>query len=126
MQQTKKFKLNLIEKKDAFSPDPLNDNMEKLAAELSRLDAADAVEAAARAADKAAMESRVKTLELHQVVIGQKSGYGGVTLGFRPKVVFVSGSNRFAMLTDTENGYISSNGFTVHESYANCTYAAFA
>jgi len=35
MQQTKTYKLNLIETSDTFSPDPLNENTEKLEAEVS-------------------------------------------------------------------------------------------
>lgn len=42
MQQTDKYKLNLIEKTDTFSPDALNENMEKvegsITAEAAALD----------------------------------------------------------------------------------------
>ena len=36
MQQTKNLKLNIIETSDAFSPEPLNENMEKVEAAISR------------------------------------------------------------------------------------------
>lgn len=63
MQQTSKYKLNLIETSDRFSPDPLNENAEKLetqlAAETQARTAADTAEARARAdADAAEAKAR--------------------------------------------------------------------
>ena len=39
MQQTEKYQFNLIERDDDFSPDPLNENMEKAEAALTDLSA---------------------------------------------------------------------------------------
>ena len=63
MQQTNQYKLNLIEKTDTFSPDPLNENAEKveaqLAAETLARTAADTAETQARtAADAAEAKAR--------------------------------------------------------------------
>ena len=63
MQQTNQYKLNLIEKTDTFSPDPLNENTEKveaqLAAETLARTAADTAETQARtAADAAEAKAR--------------------------------------------------------------------
>ena len=63
MQQTKTYKLNLIETSDTFSPDPLNENTEKLEAEVS-------AEAAARQSSDAALEARVTVLEARRFVAG--------------------------------------------------------
>ena len=41
MQHTDKYKLNLIENSDAFSPDALNENMQKLEAALEEVTAHD-------------------------------------------------------------------------------------
>ena len=86
MQQTKTYKLNLIETSDTFSPDPLNENTEKLEAEVS-------AEAAARAAGDAALDQRVTVLEGHKIVsgiyIGDDANQRVFPLGFTPKIVLV-------------------------------------
>ena len=46
MQQTDKYKLNLIDTGDDFSPNPLNKNMKTLETQLARVDAAAAAEKA--------------------------------------------------------------------------------
>ena len=76
MQQTDKYKLNIIETSDPFSPAPLNENARTLeaalAAEKTRVDAALAAKAAqtalntekaAREAALSALAARVGTLE---------------------------------------------------------------
>ena len=105
MQQTETYKLNLIETSDTFSPNPLNENAQKLEAALAeglaavRADAAagTAAEANARAAATAALEQRIITLEGKHVVGGTYVGTGSGTLvielGFTPIVVFVYQSN---------------------------------
>ena len=67
MQQTEKYKLNLIEKEDVFSPDALNENMEKLEV---------ALEGKTDAADTGALDARVTALEVHKIAIGHYIGNG--------------------------------------------------
>lgn len=86
MQQTEKYKLNLIERDDAFSPDALNQNTQKVENALAAHEAA--VEEVTDAIDQ-----RVTVLE------GFKFAWGGFNLGteadavveldFTPSVVFV-------------------------------------
>ena len=86
MQQTEKYKLNLIEKDDVFSPDALNENMEK-------------VEAAITAGD-AALDQRVIALEAHKIVVGYVvSQKRECQLGFTPKAVLVTVGPTRAFLT---------------------------
>ena len=60
MQQTTKYKFNLIETSDTFSPAPLNDNAQAMETQLDRVEAETAAQlaslAATEAADKAALE----------------------------------------------------------------------
>lgn len=84
MQQTEKYKLNLIETSDTFSPNPLNENAQKLEA---------ALDIKANAADHAALEQRVQALELHHFAAGTYTGDGNasqfIALGFTPEVVMI-------------------------------------
>lgn len=79
MQQTTKYKLDLIEKTDAFSPDALNQNMEKVEAAIQ--------------AETAALEQRVVALEAHKCYLGSYVGDGtasrDIDLGFQPKAVLL-------------------------------------
>ena len=81
MQQTEKYKLNLIERDDVFSPDALNENMEK-------------VEAAIAAGD-AELDSRVTMLEAKKIVVGTYVVQGSITveLGFTPIAVVIANTN---------------------------------
>ena len=86
MQQTEKYKLNLIEKTDTFSPDPLNENMQR-------------VEAAIAAGD-AALDQRVTALEVKKIVFGSykpvptKNGEPmTIDLGFTPVAVLAMPSD---------------------------------
>lgn len=118
MQQTEKYKLNLIEKNDPFSPDPLNENAQKLEAALET----------ARAGT-AALEQRVSVLELHKYVAGYHGGSGFVDLGFTPVAVFAIGDkgNGFAIAGYGLNGLGIAEGGFEHASYfTNCRYVAFA
>lgn len=113
MQQTAKYKLNLIEKSDTFSPDPLNQNTQKvenaLSAATAHADAGDKAEAAARAA----LAQRVTALEAHKMVVGTYTGNGSTTdgqtinLGFTPAAVLLCNYNtqNFHMLT--EENYVA-------------------
>ncbi len=89
MQQTGKYQFNLIETSDAFSPDPLNENMEKVEAQF------DAARAEAAAGDEA-LDQRVTALEARPLVTGTYEGTNGsvatfqvVKLGFTPRLVAV-------------------------------------
>lgn len=88
MQQTQKYKLNLIESSDPFLPDALNQNTQKLENALS----------AAIEGHRAETNARLTVLEAHKVVLGKYTGFRTSTenmteynremfidLGFRPK-----------------------------------------
>lgn len=79
MQQTTKYKLDLIEKTDAFSPDALNQNMEKVEEAIQ--------------AETAALEQRVVALEAHRFYLGHYVGNGAyrreIDIGFKPKAVLL-------------------------------------
>ena len=134
MQQTNKYKLNLIEKDDTFSPDPLNDNMEKvegaLKAETGARQAADAAEAQARADADAALDRRIQTIEAHKIVFGS-AGNGSTTanLGFTPLLLYVTGMNGAIWIHKDYHPYsglyIVEGGFHHDGAYASCGYVAF-
>ena len=74
-----------MEKKDAFSPDPLNENMEKVEGALGG-------EAAARAAADAALDQRLKVFEARHVAIGTYTPAQtalDIDLGFAPHAVLI-------------------------------------
>jgi len=82
MQQTPNYKLDLIEKTDDFSPDPLNANAQKLEDALNANDAA-----------RAALDGRVVKLENCRIVVGRYIGANKemtFDLGERPAAVLVS------------------------------------
>ncbi len=87
MQQTEKYKLNLIEKNDPFSPDPLNENARTLEESLARLDAADEAKAAAIAE----LDQRLQVFEVRKVTSGTYTGGRGCTVdvGFEPRCVII-------------------------------------
>ena len=134
MQQTNKYKLNLIEKDDTFSPDPLNDNMEKvegaLKAETGAWQAADAAEAQARADADSALDRRIQTIEAHKIVFGS-AGNGSTTanLGFTPLLPYVTGMNGAIWIHKDYHPYsglyIVEGGFHHDGAYASCGYVAF-
>ncbi len=134
MQQTNKYKLNLIEKDDTFSPDPLNDNMEKvegaLKAETGARQAADAAEAQTRADADAALDRRIQTIEAHKIVFGS-AGNGSTTanLGFTPLLLYVTGMNGAIWIHKDYHPYsglyIVEGGFHHDGAYASCGYVAF-
>lgn len=113
MQQTEKYKLNLIEKTDPFAPEALNENTQKVEKVL-------AGEETARTAADAALDARVTVLETHKLVVGSYSPDSTrnvtVNLGFTPLAVFIcpvmSGSSGFIL--QGANGTavrIEENGF---------------
>lgn len=86
MQHTDKYKLNLIEISDAFSPDALNENTRKVEDVLA---AQAAAEATARDAADGALDQRLTVLEGRRLVVGTYTGNGDkngmhVELGFTP------------------------------------------
>ena len=134
MQQTNKYKLNLIEKDDTFSPDPLNDNMEKvegaLKAETGARQAADAAEAQARAGADAALDRRIQTIEAHKIVFGSAgNGSTMANLGFTPLLLYVTGMNGAIWIHKDYHPYsglyIVEGGFHHDGAYASCGYVAF-
>ena len=135
MQQTNKYKLNLIEKDDTFSPDPLNDNMEKvegaLKAETGARQAADAAEAQARADADSALDRRIQTIEAHKIVFGSANNTSTTAnLGFTPLLLYVTNGNGGHLLIHKNyhpySGlYIVEGGFHHDGAYASCGYVAF-
>ena len=132
MQHTEKYKLDLIEKDDTFSPDPLNENMKKvegaLKAEAAARTVADAAEARARAGADAALDRRVSVLELHRCVTGVHAGSGFVDLGFTPLAVFAISShgNAFVVREQEMSGLkIVEGGFEHIGYFTDCRYVAF-
>ena len=121
MQHTEKYKLDLIEKDDTFSPDPLNENMKKVEGALK-------AEAAARTAADAALDRRVSVLELHRCVTGVHAGSGFVDLGFTPLAVFAISShgNAFVVREQEMSGLkIVEGGFEHIGYFTDCRYVAF-
>lgn len=128
MQQTDKYKLNLIEASDTFSPDPLNEN-------ARRLEEAIAAEAAAqdqaRAADIAALDQRLQVFEAHKLVIGRAiSDSTFMYLGFKPKVLVVQGANNAHVIlfdggSTTMGLSVRDDGFHHDGAFAACHFIAF-
>lgn len=129
MQQTDKYKLNLLETSDAFSPNPLNENAQKTEAALT------AVTAHADAGD-AALDARVQVLELHHFACGYYTGdaaqYGGfqtISLPFTPEAVLIDiinyNAHTSSMTTrDYPNASIKivTGGFTVYNNHTANNY----
>ena len=125
MQQTEKYKLNLIESSDPFSPDGLNENTRKLETVVS--------ETLER------MDARVTVLE------GFKFHWGGVKIGsdqnpyflklpFRPKVVLLvytnTGAMHVLMSADADHGRhqqttFHDDGIEIRYMTGNFAYMAF-
>lgn len=132
MQQTQKYKLNLIETSDTFSPAPLNENMEKLE---TALETGLSAESAARQSADSTLRSRVSTLEGHRIAVGAYDGqtsennvYQTINLGFTPSVVFIQtiafGSPTFMTSACTDRGLtIQSGGFKVCNDEYKLNYA---
>lgn len=115
MQQTEKYQLNLIEKTDTFSPDPLNENMEKVEAALETK------------ADFAAMDARVQELEVHQFIVGKTTQGDTENLGATPKALIVYRSYAIVVTPDHPDGHVQivNGGFHHNGDYSQCWYIAF-
>ena len=90
MQHTDKYKLNLIEKDDVFSPDALNDNARSTESTTYLGEIAAKAEIAARQA----LEGRVAALEVQKIFFGTvtyETPRQTVNLGFTPKAVLFLG-----------------------------------
>ncbi len=127
MQHTDKYQLNLIETSDPFSPDPLNENAQKLEQAIS---AEAAAQDQARAADIAALDQRLQVFEARRLVIGSAKEGEKVYLDFTPKALIAKGSNGVEFFIDSQvsspyslsfvDGELKHSGF-----YANFSYIAF-
>lgn len=126
MQQTTQYQLNLIETDDAFSPNPLNDNTQKLEAALQAAEAAQAAETQARRESDSALAQRIAHIESFKMVSGAYQGNNKervFDLGFRPQLVLISSEATSGVLTRSAGevignthvvvGAIVSNGFKV-------------
>lgn len=121
MQQTQTCKFDLIETSDTFSPEPLNENMEKVEAQLAAVRAEAKAGDAAEAQARAALAQRVTVLEKPRFACGSYSGDGAKTriipLPFQPKavLVFTNGVNGYLILSTSGDSYgvLTSSGFQV-------------
>lgn len=80
MQHTEKYRFDLIEKDDVFSPDALNENMEKVEG---------ALETKADVADMQALDLRLQVFEARHFASGITTGRT-THLGFTPKVLLIA------------------------------------
>lgn len=101
MQQTEKYKLNLIESSDPFLPDGLNQNTQKVE------DAMIAHEEKVKGSLDT-FGARVTALEAHRFFIGTYTGNGRVDgfveLGFTPMAIFMIGGAAFDCFFAFNNG----------------------
>ena len=105
MQHTEKYKLNLIETSDAFSPDALNENTRKVEDVLA---AQAAAEAAARETADGALDQRLTVLEGRRLVVGTYTGNGDtagqiIDLGFTPAAVLLGKDGKGLYLLTPDN-----------------------
>ena len=118
MQQTEKYKLNLIESSDPFLPEALNQNTQKLEDALS----------AAIEEHQAETDARLAVVEAHKLAAGlymgkatgnSSSGEMTIALGFTPLAAFVrreaDGGINFVNASELhhQNFRIVENGFRV-------------
>ena len=98
MQQTEKYQFNLVESGDAFSPAPLNDNMEKVEAQFGAME--ESLTELAQSVDNdlsaitAALGSEGQNA---RITWGSYSGNGSgsrtLTFPFRPALVVIGGGS---------------------------------
>lgn len=110
MQQTEKYQFNLIEPSDVFSPEPLNQNMEKTEEQFT-------AEAAARQSADGALERRIAVLEAHKVVVGSYTRTSAegfpfiVDVGFSPTFITIH-SNTGSILLSALGSTLNTVTFT--------------
>ena len=153
MQQTKNYKLNLIETSDTFSPAPLNENAEKTEAALAALHAADTAltgAVSAAAAENCLVKlggplmAQTKAQELVFDLSGVDMGqffallFLGRSIDFAAELrindlepgyaIFTSNPNPigFALLMDTGRGGLSLNAMFVSPVHAYQSITTFA
>lgn len=125
--QTEAYQLNIIEKDDTFSPDPLNENMEKLDNTLLAAHMGAVAEHDQRNAADAALDQRVTALEAKKMVVGTYIGnaqahfpgiYQIIELGFSPITVIVFGDHGTMALPNCPgiSLELTETGFQVHNS----------
>ena len=104
MQQTDKYKLNLIESSDPFLPDGLNQNTLKLEEVVSQ--------------HLEGMDQRVTVLEDKKFACGLwTKGAGVFDLGFHPRAVITQQIGSYGPVIYVENAtYASSGGITLTEN----------
>lgn len=117
MQQTETYKLNLIELSDKFSPDPLNENAQKLEAALF-------AETETRSGQTAGLEQRVAVLESRKIAVGSFTGTGKdltISLPFTPLAVIAQRNSSFGAGISVKGFpysglHVVDNGFTISAS----------
>ena len=125
MQQTEKYKLNLIESSDPFLPEGLNQNTQKIE---------DAMEAHEEKVDGqvADLDARVKVFEAKHFATGICSMSERTALPFTPTLVLiVSWSSMYSSMAitghNTDSLVLEENGFHITGKigqYSGCTYIA--
>lgn len=127
MQQTGTYKLNLIETSDTFSPNPLNENTEKLekalseglASETSARTAADQAEASARAeADQAEASARAAADQAEATTRQQAVSAEAAA---RQQAISDEASTRAAAITALQNRVTTLEAHKIAVGYANTT-----
>ena len=141
MQRTNKYKLNIIETSDAFSPEPLNKNTEELEKALTALEAADAkLQTTLETADarlQTAVQKAQSTADFAYkpgqmpYVTGTYVSTGAdvtINLGFRPSFVIISGSSSTGQNTSLGpfNAFTAGNIITGHVTFTNTGFIARA
>lgn len=127
MQQTEKYKLNLIERSDPFSPDGLNENTRKIEDAMIAHETAVAGE----------LETRITKFTYGSAVRGSADNIT-IHLPFKPKAVIVHGSpeaslgqHQFVGTVIGQNIHQGSYSFTMTEDGfvltwgSSCNYIAF-
>ena len=119
MQQTTKYKFNLIETSDTFSPDALNANARTAEAQLAALADADAALEQTIASTKSALQAAIGTAgKTCRIAYGSYVGTGyadatygpSITTDFRPLVLFVGTADNTpygSVMFRSNNGGIS-------------------
>lgn len=147
--QTEAYQLNIIEKDDNFSTDPLNENMEKLDDTLLAAHMGAVAEHDQRTSETAALDQRITALEVHKIAAGAYEGKGSeqiIELGFTPAAVLVArcvdnctglavtghqyGYESHMLIAVAENGFkvgssLNTGGFNFNNAGTRYHYVAF-
>ena len=132
MQQTTKYQFKLIEGSDDFSPQPLNDNVEKVE-ELFQ-DMEEAVEEAQSAADAAqntadaayCPTNKPYVIGSYEGTLGNTNGSQTITLGFKPSFLIICGNATNGIgNSDSIAGYYAMSGGNAYSSVLTLTDTGF-